>query len=304
MEPPQPQLQPQPNHSPNPDPAYAPPSPPQPSAPANQQPLNPQYPEPPNPQPPTPQPVPLSPQPVPQAVYPNYPQTAGPVQPQPPAAQDDEQKDFVIAFLLSWLLGGVGADRFYLGYTGKGIAKLLTLGGLGIWAIIDTVRLAFGKLRDKEGLPLRGYEKNKTWVRILALLHLIILGLIIVGIFFALILTTVKGVNQKAADVERRTDIDAISSSLAVYHGLAFKYPTLSDINSADFRRIHMQGLPDSALQDPNEHSPTLLSSPGFAAYSYEPLPTGCDNIAGNDCTSYKLTALLDAGGTYVRQSQ
>ena len=63
-------------------------------------------------------------------------------------------KSYMTALLLSIFLGGLGVDRFYLGYTGIGIAKLLTLGGCGIWSLIDLVLIAMRNVPDSEGLPL------------------------------------------------------------------------------------------------------------------------------------------------------
>ncbi|GAB2455149.1 hypothetical protein GCM10011375_02870 [Hymenobacter qilianensis] len=62
-----------------------------------------------------------------------------------------EGKSQTTAALLSFFLGGLGVDRFYLGYTGLGILKLLTFGGFGIWAIIDFVRILTGSLKPKDG---------------------------------------------------------------------------------------------------------------------------------------------------------
>jgi hypothetical protein len=64
-------------------------------------------------------------------------------------------KDWLTAVLLSLFVGWLGIDRFYLGYTGLGIVKLLTLGFFGIWALIDLVLIITGRLPDSDGLPLR-----------------------------------------------------------------------------------------------------------------------------------------------------
>lgn len=53
------------------------------------------------------------------------------------AVQMVQFKDPTITLMLSIFCGGYGIDRFYIGDTGIGIGKLLTLGGCGIWAIID-----------------------------------------------------------------------------------------------------------------------------------------------------------------------
>ncbi len=58
---------------------------------------------------------------------------------------------WVVALLLSLFLGVLGIDRLYLGYSPMWILKLLTAGGLGIWAIIDLVRIIIKSLKPKDG---------------------------------------------------------------------------------------------------------------------------------------------------------
>ena len=65
--------------------------------------------------------------------------------------------DWTVLLLLSIFLGPFGADRFYVGKIGTGILKLLTLGGCGIWHLIDLIMLVMGKFTDKNG----NYITNK-----------------------------------------------------------------------------------------------------------------------------------------------
>ena len=58
------------------------------------------------------------------------------------------------ALILSIFLGEFGIDRFFLGYTGLGIVKLLTIGGFGIWWIIDIIKIANGGMKDAQGNDL------------------------------------------------------------------------------------------------------------------------------------------------------
>ena len=60
-------------------------------------------------------------------------------------------KSKVVALILSIFLGELGIDRFYLGYIGRGILKLITCGGFGIWWLIDLIMIATGKLKPKDG---------------------------------------------------------------------------------------------------------------------------------------------------------
>ena len=60
-------------------------------------------------------------------------------------------KSKMVAILLSVLLGGLGIDRIYLGYTGMGVLKLLTGGCFGILYIYDIIMICTGKLKPADG---------------------------------------------------------------------------------------------------------------------------------------------------------
>ena len=60
-------------------------------------------------------------------------------------------KRILPAFLLCFFLGIFGAHRFYVGKIGSGVAQLLTVGGLGVWALIDLIILATGSFTDSNG---------------------------------------------------------------------------------------------------------------------------------------------------------
>lgn len=77
-----------------------------------------------------------------------------------------EPKSFLTTWLLSLFLGIFGVDRFYLGKVGTGLLKLFTLGGLGVWVLIDLIIILAGGMRDKRGLPLRSTPKQRmvAWI--------------------------------------------------------------------------------------------------------------------------------------------
>ncbi len=65
------------------------------------------------------------------------------------------EKGFVPAILLCFFLGTLGVHRFYVGKVGTGLLQLFTIGGLGLWTLIDFIMLVSGNFKDKAGLPIK-----------------------------------------------------------------------------------------------------------------------------------------------------
>lgn len=135
-------------------------------------------------------------------------------------------KSYVVAWLLSLLLGTFGIDRFYLGRIGTGILKLITLGGFGIWTLVDWICITLGVVRDKQGRVLNGYSKNRRTTQAISLLIFIVS--LVVGIW--------RGVHNNPNINTASTQQQPVSSGLVEEKlelpRLSFDYPKTWKVTS------------------------------------------------------------------------
>lgn len=89
------------------------------------------------------------------------------------------QRHFLILFFFSFMWGTFGVDRFYMGFIGTGILKLLTLGGFGFWALSDMIIIMTGTFKDKEGRLTLQAEEYKKFAGRTILWFAIILGVVV-----------------------------------------------------------------------------------------------------------------------------
>ncbi len=65
--------------------------------------------------------------------------------------QNVSEKDWLVTLLLCLIFGALGVHRFYAGKIGTGILQLITLGGCGVWYLVDLIFILTGKFTDGQG---------------------------------------------------------------------------------------------------------------------------------------------------------
>lgn len=146
----------------------------------------------------------------------------------------------------------------------------------------------------------------------------LLIVIVIIGILAGLVITTFVGIQARARDSERQTDINAVQKQVEAYYANVGAYPTAANLETAAFRSGNNIKLDTKALADPsNTDTTTFLTAAPTATskqYAYIATPTGCnpstDNSGGSltpaapgACTGYTLSAWLESKNAVYSQT-
>lgn len=121
----------------------------------------------------------------------------------------------------------------------------------------------------------------------------LLIVIVVIGILAALVITTFTGIQQKARNTERETDIKAIHGQVEAYYAANGSYPTRADLNSSEWRSENMKGLDEESLKDPKGESAALAATVSATSYAYAPANAAGESCEADrtTCVSYALTA-------------
>jgi prepilin-type N-terminal cleavage/methylation domain-containing protein len=125
----------------------------------------------------------------------------------------------------------------------------------------------------------------------------LLIVIVVIGILALLVITTYSGIQQKARNSKRQTDIQSLQTQMEAFYSQEGYYPSLGNMNSASWRATNMKSLDEGALTDPsNPNSAALVAAPAAKSYAYAVTDSGgasCEATPTN-CAKYTLTATYE----------
>jgi TM2 domain-containing membrane protein YozV len=170
---------------------------------------------------------------------------------------DASPKSYLTAFALSLVVGALGVDRFYLGKTGTGVLKLITLGGVGVWYLIDLITTILGTTKDAEGkfvLPSDDGQRIAAWVAtgIWSAISIVMAPFVFISLVIALLSMFAEPMDPEADRMEPSEDAVTYSWSTGSEESSLYETedgassPTTTDQPVRDEGRTAEVPLPDS----------------------------------------------------------
>jgi prepilin-type N-terminal cleavage/methylation domain-containing protein len=134
----------------------------------------------------------------------------------------------------------------------------------------------------------------------------LLIVIVVIGILALLVITTYSGIQAKARNAKRQTDIQSVQTQLEAFFSQNGYYPSLGNMNDASWLNTNMKSLDTIALTDPSNptSSKTLHDGPIAKQYSYEVTNSSGASCEGDDTTCAKYTLTADYEGTVNGQTQ
>ena len=139
----------------------------------------------------------------------------------------------------------------------------------------------------------------------------LLIVIVVIGILALLVITTYSGIQAKARNAKRQTDIASLQTQLEAFFSQNGYYPSLTDMNGSAWRTANMKSLDTNALIDPSNptQSTTLVSAPVLKSYAYavkDSSGASCESTDTN-CAQYTLTAsyegTVNGAATYSKSN-
>lgn len=136
----------------------------------------------------------------------------------------------------------------------------------------------------------------------------LLIVIVVIAILATLVIVTFTGIQQKARDSQRQTDINALDSHLEAFYANNGYYPTLNDLQTASWVSSNMKGLdPQSLISPEGDTIAGTAGSGGTGGWAYGYSTTGCTatspSSTTNECTAFTLTADLEGSSTPFTKS-
>lgn len=124
----------------------------------------------------------------------------------------------------------------------------------------------------------------------------LLIVIVVIGILALLVITTYSGIQQKARNSQRQSDLQSLQTHLEAFHNEKGYYPALADINTSSWRDTNMKNLDKNAMIDPSNvgQNATLAATPTAKQYSYAVTDSDGNACSDEACAKYTLTATYE----------
>lgn len=137
----------------------------------------------------------------------------------------------------------------------------------------------------------------------------LLIVIVVIGILAALVLNTFTGVQQRARNSVRQTDVNALATQIEAYYNGDGNgtYPRADEFDTTAELTALFPGVDTGVIEAPNDSTPPSLQATASTApdqYGYVALDSAggsCD--AGEDCAGFTLSYTEEGGTTITKES-